>query len=86
MFGELQLMSDQNSNFVSEESVDGLVEEMTSYMSVDCAQWVIHQINVGVHVETASQVDPGLLPAAQLDTPLAHQSSISLWKETQIPV
>ena len=79
-------MGDEDANFVSEEAVDGLIDQMATNVSVHSAQRIVHQINVGVDVEATSQIDPGLLTATEGDSFFAHSRLIAEWEQLHISI
>ena len=49
-FQVLDLMSDEQDNFVLEEVFDALFKEMFAHVSIDSGQWVIKQVDIRVPV------------------------------------
>ena len=73
-------MSDEDSDLAPEKAVDGLVDQMTTNVSVHGTQRIVHQINVGVDVETSSQIHPSLLATTEGDAFFTHGCFIAGWK------
>lgn len=46
-------------------------------MSVNCAEWIVQEVDVCVFIEGSSELDPLLLPATQVDPSLSYLSEVT---------
>ena len=60
------------------------MEDVSLHVGVESRYWVVHQDDVLVRVDSSSKGDPGLLPAAQVDSFLANLSLISSRQYLQV--
>ena len=65
-------MSDKHDCFLAQLLLDGVVEDVVSHMSIQCAQRVIQNVDGPVTVQGSSQADPLTLTATEVGTPLAN--------------
>ena len=80
----VQRVSDQQNSLRFQVLVDCDREQEGANVSVDCAQNVVQNVNVGATVERASQRDPRLLSARKSGTLLSDDSQVRVLEEREI--
>ena len=68
------LMGDEDDALFRQDAFDRLIEDTVSDGWVDRGEGIVQQVDVGVHVDRASQADSSLLPARNIDSSLTYLS------------
>lgn len=77
-------MRNKNANLVPQVAFDASVEQMTTDVSVNGAQRIIHQVDVCIDVKSSSQADSSLLPAAERHSSLPHWREVSIREHAKV--
>lgn len=76
----------QEHGLVAQVPANAVVEQLLSYMGVDGGQGIVQQVDVGLLVDGSGQVDPSPLPAAERDSPFAHDRLVGVREEREVPL
>lgn len=76
----MELMGDKDTNLAAKQvALRHLPKDSTSNVSVEGAEWIVQQVDVGFDVQSTSKVDSCFLTAAKHDASLANLRGVSVW-------
>ena len=60
------------------------LKKVGSCMGINCTEWIMEQIDVGILIKSAGYLNPLLLPATKVDASLADDCLITKWQNLQV--